>query len=475
MFKNSFSRVGALIARAADIAVRFHNDTRANVLAVVALSLIPLIGALALGSEAASWNVTNRGMQNAADSAAVAAATAGYSGNTAYTAEGYTVAARYGFTGSDHTSGCTTRSVDCVSVLNGQTCPDATTGCYQVTISQPQALLLTQVLSLVGFNGDTTVGVGGAHAIAISATSVAEIKQVNSPACLLALQTGTGYGITINGGSKGNLAGCTMASASSLACNGANGSMGAGLILYVSSPKNANCTPTQSTPSILDPYAATLPSTTAPPGCNQLTALQAANLTTAIISSLPLVNGSACLSFNGNVNLVGDASGNVTTPGSVPTQIYINNGSLNGSATLVSADGGPGPNGTTLAGAGATLIFSGTTGGQLSSSTNLNLSSPQTGIWAGFTIVDPLAGSISYSGNTPTWDLSGIVYFPNMDLKFSGVPNKAGSGYNCFILVTNTVQFNGTAQLYANPTSGCKSQGSNPPQILTGFRAPLVS
>ena len=457
------------MARAAGFAVRFHNDTRANVLAVVALSLIPLIGALALGSEAASWNVTNRGMQNAADSSAVAAATAGYSGNTAYANEGYTVAARYGFTGADHTGNCTTRSADCVSVLNGQTCPDATTGCYRVTISRPQALLLTQVLSLVGFNGDTTVGVGGANAVAISATSMAEIKQVNSPACVIALQTGTGYGITINGGPKGNLNGCTMASASSLACNGANGSMGAGLILYVSSPKNANCTPTMSTPSLTDPYAATLPSTTAPapPGCNVLTALQAANLTTAIIASLPVVNGSVCLSFNGNVNLVGDASGNVTTPGSVPTQIYINNGSLNGSATLVSG-------GTPGSGGGATLIFSGTSGGQLSSSTNLNLSSPQTGIWTGFTIVDPVTTNITYTGSTPTWDLSGIAYFPNINLQFSGVPNKAGSGYNCFILVVNTVTFNGTAQLYANPTSQCTLQGSNPPQILTGFRTPLV-
>ena len=467
MLKTSLGRVGALVARAADFATRFHNDTRANVVAVVALSLVPLIGALALGSEAASWNVTNRGMQNAADSAAVAAATAGYTGNTAYAAEGYTVAARYGFTGADHTSDCTTRSADCVSVLNGQTCPDATTGCYKVTISRPEALALTQVLSLIGFTGDTTVGAGGANAVAISATSMAKINLINSPACLLALQTGAGYGITINGGPNGNLNGCTMASASSLACNGSNGSMGAGLILYVSSPKNANCTPTQSTPSLLDPYAATLPSTTAPAGCNPLTAVQAANLTTAIIASLPAVNGSVCLSFTGNVNLVGDASGNVTTPGSIPTQIYIKNGSLNGSATLVSG-------GSQGSGGGVTLIFSGTPGGQISSSTNLNISSPQTGTWKGFTIVDPLTTSITYNGNTPTWDLSGIAYFPKIDLQFSGIPNKAGSGYNCFILVANTVQFNGTAQLYANPTSQCTSQGSNPPQILTGFRAPLV-
>ena len=206
MLKTSLGRVGALVARAADFATRFHNDTRANVVAVVALSLVPLIGALALGSEAASWNVTNRGMQNAADAAAVAAATAGYTGNTAYAAEGYTVAARYGFTGADHTSDCTTRSADCVSVLNGQTCPDATTGCYKVTINQPQALLLTQVMSMVGWNGDTTVGAGGAKAVAISATSMAEINVTNAKACLIAL---TG-GFRTNGAPKGDLGGCNI-------------------------------------------------------------------------------------------------------------------------------------------------------------------------------------------------------------------------------------------------------------------------
>ena len=459
MLKTSLGRVGALVARAADFATRFHNDTRANVVAVVALSLVPLIGALALGSEAASWNVTNRGMQNAADSAAVAAATAGYTGNTAYAAEGYTVAARYGFTGTDHTSSCTTLSADCVSVLNGQTCPDATTGCYKVTINQPQALLLTQVLSLVGFNGDTTVGATTARAVAISASAMAEIQQTIAPACLIAL---TG-GVTINGGSHGNIGGCNIASATDATCNGSNASINAGQIIYVTNNKNAGCQPASKQASVVDPYASSPgTSTTVPSGCTSI-----ASLTTASIAA------GGCFKITGDLAL----TGTVTTSASMPTQIFVVNGNLTGAGTLLT------PGGTGLAGktGGVSLIFSGASGGDIFSgfTGTLNMAAPTAGTYSGVSIVDKFTFSgkkaAVYAGNLPTWDLTGLVYLPNTDFTLSGAVSKATSGYNCFVLVTASLQFNGTADLVSNPTSECSSAGLIPPSYLLGFRAPLVS
>ena len=454
MLKTSLGRVGALIARAADFAARFHNDTRANVLAVVALSLIPLIGALALGSEAASWNVTNRGMQNAADSAAVAAATSGYSGNASYAAEGYTVAARYGFSGSDHTSSCTTRSADCVSVLNGQTCPDATTGCYKVTINRPQALLLTQVLSLVGFTGDTTVGATTSRAVAISASAMAEIRVTNAKACLIAL---TG-GFRTNGAPMGNLGGCNIASATDVTCNGANSSINAGNIAYVTSNKNGACTPATQVAQVLDPYAATLPANTPPAGCTQI-----ASVTTATIAA------GGCFKLASGSNLV--INGTVTASSTTPTQIFVQSGNLTGSGTLIT----PGTGGAVGAPAGLTLVFSGT-GGDLGGFTGtLNIAAPTTGTWSGVSIDDKPSTSITYTGNSPTWDLTGLVYLPNANVTFKGAVNKAGSGYNCFVLVTAQLLISGTANIVSNPTSECSNAGLNPPQFLLGFRAPLVS
>ena len=452
MLQSSLGRVGALFAGVAAFAARFHQDTRANVVAVVALSMFPLIGALALGSEAASWNVANRGMQNAADSAAVAAATAGQSGNTAYAAEGYTVAARYGYSGSDHTLTCSTQSLDCVNVINNAACPDGSGNvCYQVTISRPRALALTQALSLIGFNGDTTVGVGGPAAVAISSTALAEIKLVTAPACLLALGS---PGITINGGPNGNLGGCTMASDSDVTCNGSNGSMNAGQIIYVGTNKNSKCQPAKNASSVLDPYAAALPSTAPPPGCTTVTA--------ATIAAQALIGG--CLTITGNLTL----TGNVVTSPLVPTQIFIVNGNLDGANNTISSGSILNTTG------GATIIFSGT-GGNIGSGVNFNIAGPTTGTWKGFALVDSPTTGFTYSGNSPTWNLSGIAYFPNGDLNFSGVPNKAGSGYNCFVMVTHSVLFNGTAQLYANPTSQCTLAGVIPPQLLLGYRVPLVA
>ena len=39
---------------------------------------------------------------------------------------------------------------------------------------------------------------------------------------------------------------------------------------------------------------------------------------------------------------------------------------------------------------------------------------------------------ISAAGNTPTWDITGMVYLPNSTVTFSGAVNKASNGLSCF-------------------------------------------
>src|ERR1700747_226982 len=72
-----------------------HRDRRGNVTVMMGFLLPPLIGTFGLGYEVATWYLITRTMQNAADSAALAAAT---NGTSSYAGEAQAVAAQYGFT-----------------------------------------------------------------------------------------------------------------------------------------------------------------------------------------------------------------------------------------------------------------------------------------------------------------------------------------------------------------------------------------
>jgi uncharacterized membrane protein len=126
-----------------------------------------LIGAAGLGAEASYWYVTKRDMQNAADSAAVAAAA---NGSDNYEEEAKANAARYNFT---HGVGGVS-----VTATNPTTCPSGAAKCYQVTINRTVPLFLAQVIGVTGNGNGTTT---------ISATAVATIDPLPREYCILAL------------------------------------------------------------------------------------------------------------------------------------------------------------------------------------------------------------------------------------------------------------------------------------------------
>jgi hypothetical protein len=80
----------------------------------------------------------------------------------------------------------------------------------------------------------------------------------------------------------------------------------------------------------------------------------------------------------------------------------------------------------------------------------------------------------TYTGNSPTWKLTGIVYLPNVYLDFRGAVSKSTSGYTCFLLVTDSMQISGTANIYANQTSQCGQAGATPPSNTLSTRITLV-
>src|SRR5713226_3377481 len=103
---------------------RLRADERGTVAIIMGVLIIPLVGALGIGFEVSNWYLTARGMQNAADASALAAAT---NGGSNYDVEAKAVAARYGFVdGTNNIS---------IAVSSTAACPGGGSNCYSVTIS----------------------------------------------------------------------------------------------------------------------------------------------------------------------------------------------------------------------------------------------------------------------------------------------------------------------------------------------------
>ena len=190
---------------------RIRADQRGAVSVLMGFLMIPLVGALGIGFEVSNWYLTTRGMQNAADTAAIAAAT---NGGANYAVEAKAVAAVYGFV-----DGVNTISI---VVTNAAACPGGGNNCYSVTISGDLPLYLSQI---VGYRGNTTLN--GAPAQQLGATAVAEPGSQPQNLCLLALaSSGVAQGIRTNGSPVANMNGCNVMSNTAAQCNGSN--LGAG-------------------------------------------------------------------------------------------------------------------------------------------------------------------------------------------------------------------------------------------------------
>jgi hypothetical protein len=79
---------------------------------------------------------------------------------------------------------------------------------------------------------------------------------------------------------------------------------------------------------------------------------------------------------------------------------------------------------------------------------------------------------ISAAGNSPTWDISGLVYLPHSSVTLSGAVNKSGSGLLCFDLVVDNLTINGTGSILAD-NNQCDLAGLKQPR--GGSRGMLVN
>jgi len=399
---------------------RLRHDQSGSYLVVSAMVMPALVGIVGLGTENGLWLMKHRAMQNAADSAAVSAATAYYVQGkpTGLTAQGQAVTAGYGLVDG----------VDGVSVTVNQ--PPAsgthieTPKAVEVIISQSQRRLFSALW--------------GSGQVPISARSVAVGK--GGKGCVIALDPTVSGAATTQGTAQVVLNGCSLydnSSSGSALTVGGSGTISAESVNVVGGISGqSSITTTDGIYSgqgpINDPYAdASYPSFS---GCSQnnFTAKDTVTINPGVYC------GGIALNAGANVTM---------TPG-----IYVlDRGSLtvNGGATLT--------------GTGVTLVFTSSNGHNYASATinggaTVNLTAPTSGPTAGIV----LFGDRLMTADTPfklnggsSEVFRGAIYLPAAAVTFSG---GASSDNGCMQLIGNTVTFVGNSNFAIN----CQGSGTRP-------------
>jgi Flp pilus assembly protein TadG len=422
------------------------NSESGNVLMIVALALPVLLGIAGLGIEGSNWFTTRRDMQNAADAAAIAAAT---NNSANYLNEARAMTTQYGFTnGSSDTT---------VTANNAATCPSGGTSCYSVTITKNLSLVFA---GMVGFTGNTTIGT--ANAVQISVTSIARKTTIPREYCILTLGNGTtsSQDFRVNGGNSANLSGCNIASNTSMNCNG-----------HDTNADNADAV------GIANDCGVTRSSGISP--VTDAWASKNSNIPSNPCSSYPGVNWSTNQTLSGGRNICGTLTltADLTVSGSGEIIIWNGDLDLNGK-NLVSTSG-----------AEVTLIFAGTNGSTIShtikdsgggsSHATLDIAAPDknsTSVWKGIAIYQATNltqnTSFTFSGNKPTFDITGLVYTPHADITLSGIVNKSTNGHSCFALISQSLTVSGTAQILSR--GECSDAGVTTPTSTISGRTALV-
>jgi Flp pilus assembly protein TadG len=422
---------------------RFSRNDRGNVAVVVALLIIPVSGLLSLAGEVSGWYAIQRSMQNAADSAAIAAASNGNVVSGTYVNEARSVAGYMNFVNGQNNT-----TVAPVSVF----CPGGGLAeCFKVTITKTVPLYLVQLVGYTGSNGNGTQ--------TIVASAIAGTKNVTTTLCLTALAT-SGTTITVNGGPNVNMAGCNVGtkstSGSAVKCTGNNWAGDpVGVASAGSSPSCGTATPYPNS-TIVDNYSGYGAAYTPASPCG------------GVYSGSSWSGSAGSYSVCGNLTLNSNVT--LTTSGT----IYIYNGQLNLNGHTLS----------TASGVNATIVFDKVSGANYApfapSSGTLDIQAPASGNWSGIALYQyglTAATSQTFSGsNSVQWNITGLVYLPKIDLQFNGSVNKSTNGAACTPIVVNTFRINGSNALsLLTSQNQCPLAGlNNPPSIVTSSRVALA-
>jgi Flp pilus assembly protein TadG len=393
---------------------RFLHDRQGVVTLLVGLAMPVLIGTMGLAAETSYWYMHKRSMQNAADAAAIAAAT---NASSTYAVEAKAVAANLGF--QDGSGNVT------VQVANPATAAGCSANCYTVTVSDKVPLFLSEVIGYAG-NKDMT---------AISASAVATTNKSYSY-CVLALANFPLVGpvVGITGAVIANLNGCNVISDSNAICllTNLNANVGdaVGANLGCGIKANSNM------PYVADPYSGLDSNIPADPCGGSYPQEPVLILGPALPASNKWSGSKSLSSYQicGDLQLTGNTT--INAPGN--TLLVIYNGRLDTNGYTLQ----------TASGSGLTVVFTGTNVlGYVQIATGsgtLDIAAPTSGTWSGIAIYqDPkltLAANINLPalGVGPTWKISGMVHVPYSIVALAGAVNPATNGVRCFGMVVGT-------------------------------------
>ena len=96
-----------------------------------------------------------------------------------------------------------------------------------------------------------------------------------------------------------------------------------------------------------------------------------------------------------------------------------------------------------------TIVFTGSSGYTHGPTDNtngpggaLNITAPTSGPWAGMAVVqDPSLRDpgldVSAAGNSPTWDITGLIYMPHATIILKGAIDKSTFGNQCVVMIAD--------------------------------------
>jgi putative Flp pilus-assembly TadE/G-like protein len=397
-------------------------------------ALVPLIGFVALGGEAGSWYVTKQHAQNAADAAAISGAlrlACSISGSSTcdaahdYVYRGKQFAAQNAFCNAGDSS------------YPGSNCASLPTGTSQtVQIDQPTPTRVRAIVSqqqpayLAAVLGLSTVNIG--------AQAIAEVQNPKN-LCVLGLGRwpSSQSALTIGGSSNITGNGCGMMSNDTVKYASTPSFDGSGWGVYGANGcvNSGNCDPGV-------PYNYYMP-----PATNPLQGLDTdASLNTRTGSTKPCSGNCGTVTLNPNGTgayggLTVTTGDNVTfSPGTYffyNAAIKINGGTVTGTNVTI-----------VLLGDSSLSISGGTV--NLSAPTN-NATYPQlSGVLIDDQAPNKSKNAVTVNGSGSTVTLGGTMYFPNVDVTWSGTSQNANT--TCSQVIANSLTMTGNAYM---STQGC--------------------
>jgi Flp pilus assembly protein TadG len=399
-----------LLAAAGRLTRHFLYDEHGGYLVVTALMSPILIGVVGLAADYGMWVQTHRAMQNAADSAAVSAATAYAVGTTNSDTQAKAIASSYGFVhGTNSVTVTVNRPPTSGSYLGNS-------AAVEVIISAPR----TPVFSYIYNSSSGTIL---ARTVALASGS--------GSGCVLALDTTASGALTDDGTTDVKLNNCSLydnsSSSSALTMNG-SATLTAKSVNVVGNISGKNQITTTGgiwtgVAPAADPYASI--ANPAATGSTVNTCCNDGTYSPGI--------------YKGGMKLTGKA--NVTlSPGT-----YYLQGDLEISG------------GSTLTGTGVTLVFTSSNGSTyagaaINGGANISLTAPTSGTYAGIAMFGDrnmtLGKTFSFNGGT-TQNIIGAIYLPKGYAKYAGGSTNADSN-KCTQLIADTIEFTGNAQFNIN-------------------------